>query len=68
MYNVNGSSDKSERLEVCTNQVWGCVCSTGFDVTDACVVCRELEQGISGINCCDHNCLKFLFNKSLLCM
>ena len=46
---VNGSSDESGRLEVCTNQVWGCVCSTGFDVTDAYVVCRELELGISGI-------------------
>ena len=37
-------------MEVCTNQVWGCVCSTGFDVTDAYVVCRELELGISGIH------------------
>ena len=48
MYNVNGSSDELGRLEVCTNQVWGCVCSAGFDITGACVVCRELELGILG--------------------
>lgn len=55
---VNGSSDQSGRLEVCTDQTWGCVCSTGFDVTDAYVVCRELGLGISGINVLAINCFK----------
>ena len=45
---VNGSSEQSGRLEVCTNSVWGTVCGTGFDVTDAYVICRKLGLGISG--------------------
>lgn len=45
---VNGSSEQSGLLEVCTNSVWGTVCGTGFDVTDAYVICRKLGLGISG--------------------
>lgn len=45
---VNGSSNTEGRLEVCYNNVWGSVCSTNFDVTDAFVVCKELGLGISG--------------------
>ena len=58
---VNGSSDQSGRLEVCTDQTWGCVCGTGFDVTDAYVVCRELGLGISGTNVVAIKCFKDFF-------
>lgn len=47
---VNGTSNQAGRLEVCTNGIWGSVCGTGFDVTDAYVVCKELGLGVSGNN------------------
>lgn len=46
---VNGMTTESGRLEVCKNNIWGSVCGSGFDTTDAYVVCRELGLGISGI-------------------
>ena len=45
---VNGSFATEGRLEVCKNKIWGSVCSTGFDSTDAYVICNELGLGDSG--------------------
>ena len=47
---VNGSFATQGRLEVCSNGIWGSVCSTGFDPTDAYVVCNELGLGDAGKN------------------
>lgn len=45
---MGGPSTTEGRLEVCYKGVWGSVCGTGFDVTDAYVACKELGLGISG--------------------
>ena len=42
---VNGSSRCSGRVEVLHRQQWGSVCSNGWDLHDAAVVCRELGCG-----------------------
>ncbi|XP_051813978.1 scavenger receptor cysteine-rich type 1 protein M130-like isoform X2 [Acanthochromis polyacanthus] len=41
----NGTDRCSGRLQVKRNQVWSSVCSDGFDLQDAEVVCRELGCG-----------------------
>ncbi|XP_051805676.1 scavenger receptor cysteine-rich type 1 protein M130-like [Acanthochromis polyacanthus] len=42
---VGGTHLCSGRLQVKWNQVWSSVCSDGFDLQDAEVVCRELDCG-----------------------
>lgn len=49
---VNGTYDTEGRLEVCSQNHWGAVCSKGFDETDAYVVCNELGLGDSSMNYC----------------
>lgn len=39
---TNGSTELEGRLEICINNVWGTVCDTKFDSTEAAVVCRQL--------------------------
>jgi len=46
---VGGSSNYYGRVEVHYNGEWGRVCRTGWDNTDAGVVCRQLGLGASGI-------------------
>ncbi len=43
----DGANSRQGRVEVCDSNAWGTVCSIGFDVVDATVVCTQL--GRSGI-------------------
>ncbi|EFN55971.1 hypothetical protein CHLNCDRAFT_22917, partial [Chlorella variabilis] len=45
---VNGSSASSGRLEVWRGGIWGTVCSTEFNATDASVACRQMGFARNG--------------------
>ena len=41
---LRGSSDRSTgRVEICNDEVWGAVCNSNWDDTDAGVACRQLS-------------------------
>ena len=46
---MGGAFETEGRVEVCHNGIWGSICSTGFDATDAHVVCKEVGIGPSGM-------------------
>ena len=47
---LSGGRDSLEgRVEVCYAGVWGTVCSNAWDIRDATVVCRQLQDPSSGI-------------------
>ena len=45
---MDGDIDQEGRVEVCINGVWGSVCNTGWDDTDAYVTCKYLGYGNAG--------------------
>ena len=39
---VNGTSPNEGKVAICYNRRWGTACSTGWGLSEAAVVCREL--------------------------
>ena len=39
---VDGSSPHEGRVEVCVNEAWGAICSSGWGISDGNVVCNQL--------------------------
>ena len=39
---VDGSTIDDGRVEVCINQAWGSICSSGWNIQDVFVVCKQL--------------------------
>ena len=39
---VNGTTSYEGRVEICYNGVWGSVCDSGWDSSDAIIVCRQM--------------------------
>ena len=39
---VGGSGPHEGQVEVCVNEAWGTVCSSGWNTADSNVVCRQI--------------------------
>lgn len=37
------------RVEICINNIWGSVCNRGFNVREAEVICRQINNTFEGI-------------------
>ena len=45
---IGGNNDLEGLVEMCFFGVWGTICSDGWDITDADVVCRQLGYDYEG--------------------
>lgn len=41
---MGGYDDKEGRVEICSGGLWGTVCDNYWDISEAKVVCRQLEM------------------------
>jgi deleted-in-malignant-brain-tumors protein 1 len=46
---MGGANNRTGRVEVCNNQVWGTVCDDAWGTVDAQVACRQLRFATTGI-------------------
>ena len=46
---ADGIIDQEGRVEVCVEGVWGSICDSGWDKTDAHVICQQLEYAELGM-------------------
>ena len=47
---VDGQRESEDRVEICVKGFWGTVCDSGWDQTEALVVCRQSGFGTRGRN------------------
>ena len=43
-----GATDSEGRVEICFNNHWGSICDNGWDISDATVVCKQLNYSTEG--------------------
>ena len=46
---MGGAISQEGRVEVCYDGVWGNICPSGWDYTDALIVCKQLGYTHSGM-------------------
>ena len=45
---VDGAIQQQGRVEICVSGIWSTICATGWDKTNAYVVCQQLGFGQDG--------------------
>ena len=53
---MDGSNVREGRVEICINQAWGTICNEIYGVTDARVICSDLNFSQEGWNTPTQKC------------